>query len=37
MITVGCNRDTLLFCPRRHTTKAEMATFLLRAIEHRAA
>ena len=35
--TVGCNRDTLLFCPRRHTTKAEMATFLLRAIEDRAA
>ena len=36
-ITVGCSRDTLVFCPRRHTTKAEMATFLLRAIEDRAA
>ena len=34
-ITMGCSRDTLLFCPRMHTTKAQMAAFLLRAIERR--
>ena len=36
-ITLGCSDDPLLFCPRTHTTKAQMATFLLRAIERRAA
>ena len=32
-ITRGCSSDPLLFCPQRHTTKAQMATFLRRALE----
>ena len=36
-ITTGCSSDPLLFCPLRHTTKAQMATLLLRALRHRAA
>ena len=36
-ITAGCSSDPLLFCPLRHTTKAQMATLLLRALRHRAA
>ena len=34
-ITRGCSSDPLLFCPQRHTTKAQMATFLRRALEAR--
>lgn len=31
-ITVGCGRDRQSYCPRRGVTRAEMATFLVRAI-----
>ena len=31
-ITVGCSTDPLRFCPEGHLTRAEMATFLLRAV-----
>jgi len=32
-ITVGCSAERLLFCPQQPTTRAEMATFLTRALE----
>ena len=32
-ITVGCSAEPLLYCPRRPTTRAEMATFLTRALD----
>ena len=31
-ITVGCNQDPLRYCPRRPVTRAEMASFLARAL-----
>ncbi len=31
-ITAGCDRDPARYCPRRHVTRGEMATFLARAI-----
>ena len=31
-ITAGCDRDPVRYCPRRHVTRGEMATFLARAI-----
>ena len=34
-ITLGCNADPLQFCPRQPTTRAQMASFLTRAIEAR--
>ena len=32
-ITVGCGTDPLLYCPQGPTTRAEMASFLTRALE----
>ena len=32
-ITVGCSSDPLLYCPNDPTTRAEMAVFLIRALE----
>ncbi|MCY4457119.1 MAG: S-layer homology domain-containing protein, partial [Acidimicrobiaceae bacterium] len=32
-ITVGCNSDPLRYCPNDLVTRAEMATFLVRALE----
>ena len=32
-ITVGCSRDPLAYCPERATTRAQMATFLNRALQ----
>ena len=31
-ITVGCRQDPLLYCPTRAVTRAQMATFLARAL-----
>ena len=31
-VTVGCNRDPLRYCPTRSVTRAQMATFLARAL-----
>ena len=30
-VTVGCSGDPLLFCPDQHVTRAQMASFLIRA------
>ena len=35
-ITVGCSQDTLLFCPKDPTTRAQMATFIHRALQRQA-
>nr|MCQ3807487.1 S-layer homology domain-containing protein [Acidimicrobiia bacterium] len=32
-ITVGCNSDPLQYCPDDPVTRAEMATFLVRALD----
>ena len=32
-ITLGCDAGTRAFCPERHVTRAEMATFLSRALK----
>lgn len=32
-VTVGCSAEPLLFCPRKPTLRAEMASFLTRALE----
>ena len=32
-ITTGCGREPLRFCPDRPVTRAEMATFLTRALD----
>lgn len=32
-VTVGCSIDPLLYCPQETTTRAEMATFLVRALD----
>ena len=34
-ITVGCSTDPLRYCPDQAVTRAQMATFLNRALEHR--
>ncbi len=36
-ITQGCRAEPRLFCPDEPVTRAQMATFLVRALEHRAA
>ena len=36
-ITVGCSKDPLRYCPDRPVTRAQMATFLARALKRQAA
>ena len=31
-ITVGCSREPLRYCPNRPVTRAQMASFLIRAL-----
>ena len=32
-VTLGCNDESTLFCPKRPVTRGEMASFLARALD----